>query len=105
MARLSEHGTELARTEYGDCRVAVMSDGALMINRGGGWVLWKRLKTGVDPIAFAVKQRDWSWMQQAASWRPDSEPKVRPASPPTDGAVSMRLLFAPSIVLRTASLC
>lgn len=57
MARLNAHGTELARTEYSDCRVAVMSDGALMVNRGDGWMFWKRLKAGVDPVTFAAKVR------------------------------------------------
>jgi hypothetical protein len=55
MTRLSEHGTELGRTEYPDCRLAVMSDGSLLVNRGDGWKRWKRVKAGVDPVAFAAK--------------------------------------------------
>jgi hypothetical protein len=57
MTRLNEHGTELARTEYSDCRVAVMSDGSVLRNQGDGWRTWKRLKASVDPAAFAAKMR------------------------------------------------
>jgi hypothetical protein len=57
MARLKSHGTELGRLEYSDCRVAVMSDGSVLRNQGAGWKRWKRLKAGVDPIAYAAKVR------------------------------------------------
>jgi hypothetical protein len=57
MARLNEHGTKLARTEYSDCRLAVMSDGHVLRNQGAGWRTWKRLKAGVDPVAYAAKVR------------------------------------------------
>ena len=57
MTRLNQHGTELARTEYADCRVAVMSDGSVLRNQGAGWKRWKRVKAGVDPVAFAAKMR------------------------------------------------
>src|SRR5262249_30288806 len=57
MARLGKHGTELARAEYADCRVVIMSDGHLMRNDGTGWHAWKRLKAGVDPVAYAARLR------------------------------------------------
>ena len=57
MARLNGHGTELDRTEYPDCRLAIMSDGSLMRNDGSGWKRWKRLKAGVNPVAYAAKVR------------------------------------------------
>ena len=57
MARLNEHGTELARTEYSDCRVAVMSDGSVLRNQGSGWKRWKRVKAGFDPVAYAARMR------------------------------------------------
>jgi hypothetical protein len=57
MARLNEHGTDLARTEYSDCRVAVMSDGSVLRNQGTGWKRWKRVKPGVDPVNYAAKMR------------------------------------------------
>lgn len=57
MARLSAHGTELDRREYGNCRVAVMSDGQIMRNTGAGWKLWKRLKPGVNPQEYAERKR------------------------------------------------
>jgi hypothetical protein len=65
MTRLSEHGTELARTEYSDCRVAVMSDGSVLRNEGAGWKTWKRVKAAIDPVAFAAK------MLAAYNARPD----------------------------------
>jgi hypothetical protein len=37
--------------------VVVMSDGAVLQNQGPGWKPWKRLKAGVDPVAFAAKMR------------------------------------------------
>jgi hypothetical protein len=57
MTRLREHGTELHRSEYPDCRLALMSDGSLLVNRGDGWTRWKRVKAGVDPVAYAAKVR------------------------------------------------
>jgi LPS sulfotransferase NodH len=57
MTRLNEHGTELARTEYTDCRIAIMSDGSVLRNQGAGWKSWKRVKVGIDPIAFAAKMQ------------------------------------------------
>jgi hypothetical protein len=57
MTRLNEHRPELARTEYTDCRVAVMSDGSVLLNRGNGWKRWKRVKPGVDPVRYAAKVR------------------------------------------------
>jgi hypothetical protein len=44
MTRLSEHGTELARMEYTDCRITIMSDGAIPRNDGTGWTRWKHLR-------------------------------------------------------------
>jgi hypothetical protein len=32
-----------------------MSDGSVLQNQGAGWKPWKRVKAGVDPIAFAAK--------------------------------------------------
>jgi hypothetical protein len=32
-----------------------MSDGAVLRNQGNGWKRWKRVKAGVDPVAFAAK--------------------------------------------------
>ena len=55
MAKLSAHGTELARRETPTGRIAVMSDGQILRNQGAGWKLWKRLKPGVDPKAYADK--------------------------------------------------
>ncbi len=57
MTRLSAHGTELARAEYIDCRLAVMSDGHILRNQGAGWRTWKRLKAGFNPVAYAAKVR------------------------------------------------
>src|SRR5580700_2712590 len=57
MTRLSAHGTELARTEYSDSRLAVMSDGSVSRNQGAGWKGLERLKAGVDPVAYAAKMR------------------------------------------------
>ena len=55
MAKLSAHGTELARRETPTGRIAVMSDGQILKNSGSGWKLWRKLKTGVDPIEYARK--------------------------------------------------
>ena len=55
MTRLNEHGTELGRLEFADCRIAIMSDGAVLRNDGAGWKAWKRVKAGVDPVAYAAK--------------------------------------------------
>jgi hypothetical protein len=57
MARLKTHGTELARTEYGDCCVAVMSDGSVLRNQGYGGRRWKRVKAGVEPAVYATHMR------------------------------------------------
>ncbi len=51
MAKLSAHGTELARRETPTSRIAVMAD--IMRNQGYGWKLWKRLKPGVDAVDYA----------------------------------------------------
>jgi len=32
-----------------------MSDGAVLRNQGAGWKSWKRIKAGVDPVAYATK--------------------------------------------------
>lgn len=55
MAKLSAHGTELARRETPTVRIAVMSDGQIMRNYGQGWKLWRRVKAGVDITAYAAK--------------------------------------------------
>ncbi len=55
MAKLSAHGTELARRETPTARIAVMSDGQIMRNWGAGWKLWKKLKPGVDAHEYARK--------------------------------------------------
>lgn len=55
MAKLSAHGTELARRETPTARIAVMSDGQIMRNQGFGWKLWKRLKPGVNATEYARK--------------------------------------------------
>ena len=55
MTRLNQHGTELARMEFADCRIAIMSDGSVLRNQGAGWKSWKRVKAGVDPVAYAAK--------------------------------------------------
>ncbi len=57
MTRLNQHGTELARMEYTDCRIAIMSDGAILRNDGTGWERWKHLKVGVEPAAYAAKAK------------------------------------------------
>ncbi|HLK67346.1 MAG TPA: hypothetical protein VKU19_28115 [Bryobacteraceae bacterium] len=33
MTRLNQHGTELARMDYADCRIAIMSDGHVLRTR------------------------------------------------------------------------
>ena len=57
MTRLSPHGPELGRLEFMGCRIAIMSDGSVLRNQGAGWKRWKRLKAGVDPVAYAAKAR------------------------------------------------
>jgi len=47
----------LARMEFADCRIAIMSDGSVLRNQGAGWKSWKRVKAGVDPVAYAAKAR------------------------------------------------
>ena len=54
MVSLKMHGAELARMELSDCRVAIMSDGQVLRNEGTGWKRWKRMKAGVDPVAYAA---------------------------------------------------
>lgn len=55
MAKLSAHGTELARRETPTARIAVMSDGHIMKNYGSGWKIWKHTKPGVDVVGYAAK--------------------------------------------------
>jgi hypothetical protein len=55
MAKLSAHGTELARRETPTARIAVMTDGNILKNYGYGWKLWRRVKQGVDPAEYARK--------------------------------------------------
>jgi len=55
MTRLNQHGTELARMEFADCRIAIMSDGSVLRNQGAGWKAWKRVKAGADPVAYAAR--------------------------------------------------
>jgi len=57
MTRLNEHGTELARMEFADCRIAIMSDGQVLRSAGAGWKRWKHVKAGVDSVAYAAKVR------------------------------------------------
>jgi hypothetical protein len=38
-----------------DSRIAIMSNGAVLRNEGSGWKAWKRVKVGVDPVAYAAK--------------------------------------------------
>ncbi len=59
MARLNETGTELARTEYSDCRVAIMSDGSVLWNQGACWRTWKRQKAGADPVVYAARSAEF----------------------------------------------
>jgi hypothetical protein len=40
--------------EYTDCRIAIMSDGAILRNLGAGWKTSKRVKAGVYPVACAT---------------------------------------------------
>lgn len=58
MAKLKSHGRELDRREYATFRVAVMSDGHILRNNGGGWQLWKRIVSGVTPEEYAKKARE-----------------------------------------------
>ena len=55
MARLKAHGTELARMEDADSRIAIMSDCSILRNLGAGWQTWKRAKAGVVTTEFAAK--------------------------------------------------
>ena len=49
MARLCKHGTEIGRVELLTSVRAYMSDGTIMENRGHGWKIRGKLKTGVTP--------------------------------------------------------
>lgn len=57
MAKLKAHGRELDRREYPYYRVAVMADGHILRDSGTGWKIWKRVKPGIDPQAYARDAR------------------------------------------------
>jgi hypothetical protein len=38
-----------------DCRVGLISDGSVLRNQGLGRKPWKRLKAGINPVAYADK--------------------------------------------------
>lgn len=57
MAKLSSHGQH-RQIEYIGSKVAVCSDGNVLINRGAGWKLHAKLKTGVDWLMAYQRRKD-----------------------------------------------
>jgi len=57
MATLQANGTVLDRFEYENCAIAVMSNGHILRNTGGGWKRHRRAKPGVTAEAIAQKRR------------------------------------------------
>jgi hypothetical protein len=57
MANLSAHGTELDRFEYATCRVVVMSDGAILRDRGDGFRTYRKVNPKLTPRKSAVLRR------------------------------------------------
>lgn len=56
MARLSKHGTELARIDYVNKRIAYMSDGVVLANTGNGWKVRGTVKVGRSPTEVAAAE-------------------------------------------------
>ena len=48
MAVLSKHGVKLCELTQLTKKIAYMSDGKILANRGDGWKLWRRVKDGVN---------------------------------------------------------
>ena len=47
MAKLKAHGQIIGQFEYVSGRIAVMSDGHVLRNTGGGWKLFRKAKPGI----------------------------------------------------------
>ena len=52
MAKLSAHGTELARIDAITARYSIRSDGHILRNGGSGWKLWRKTR---NPVEYAEK--------------------------------------------------
>lgn len=69
MATLSKHGEQLLVVERLTTKLAYMSNGNILINRGDGWKLWRKVKPGINPVEYANKRKvDYS---QFLAERPD----------------------------------
>jgi len=58
MALISKHGETLHLSELLTSKIAIMSDGHILQNKGEGWKLYKKLKEGVNPTIYAQKHKD-----------------------------------------------
>ena len=58
MATLNKHGDKLAEIERLTSKLAYMSDGKILINRGDGWKQYARVKPGIDPAKHAQERQE-----------------------------------------------
>jgi hypothetical protein len=57
MAKLSAHGTELARIDAIIVRYSIRSDGHILRNGGSGWKLWRKTSNPVDYAETATARQ------------------------------------------------
>lgn len=68
MAKLRAHGGEIGRIDRLTESFAFMSDGQVLRNRGHGWLLYRKVKAGIDPRDFYISAK--SAMEQFYTERP-----------------------------------